>query len=44
MRNVLYSSRGGGNFLLHDIPVLNDFAVLHLEDIDGDKRFGPQPT
>jgi hypothetical protein len=30
---------GGGNFLLHDTPVLNDFAVLHFEDIDGDERF-----
>src|SRR5580692_5758388 len=40
---IAAGSCGGGHFLLHDIPMLNDFAVLHFEDIDGDKRFRP-PT
>src|SRR5712671_2088499 len=35
------SSCGDGHFLLHDIPMLNDFAVLHFENIYGDKRFRP---
>src|SRR5580704_11456778 len=33
---IAAGSCGAWHFLLHGIPMLNDFAVLDAEDIDGD--------
>ncbi len=32
------------NGLLHDVPVLDQLAVLHPEDVDGDQRLRTQPV